>query len=222
MTDEIHPDQIRAYLDIGAGENLRRYFGGGSGGSFTGGSFERFAGGGDRPEVASRFTADDIVAVSMLSVRIPGGAALEILDTRAEKLNALLAEIPTGLDLWEDDAGPATAKGSDAWQLWSELEGIAGSGWVTAGKLLARKRPRLIPVYDSVLRNAFQLPTGSGWWASLREGLRTDPQLVDEVIELRREAGLDASISVLRVIDVAVWMKDQGEPTPLPAEDGTA
>lgn len=222
MASSIHPDQIRAYLDTGAAERLRRYFGGATGSAFTGGSFERFAGGGDRPDVADRFTAEDIVAVSMLSVRIPGAAALEILKSRATQLNALLAEIPTGLDLWEDKAESEIATNSPAWKLWEELKGIPGSGWVTAGKLLARKRPRLIPVYDRVLRDAFPLPSDSGWWASLREVLRADPRLVEEVIELREAAGLDETISVLRVIDVAVWMKDCGAPPPVPSEDAPA
>ena len=221
MASEIQPDQIRAYLGQDAQSRLQQYFGDGAApSSFTGGSFERFSGGGDRPEVALRFTAEDIVAVSMLSVRIPGAAALEILETRAEALNELLAEVPLGLDLWDDAAEAAIAPGSSASLLWAELKAIDGSGWVTAGKLVARKRPRLIPVYDRVLRDAFHLSSGDGWWASLREVLRADPALVDEIVALRTSAGLDDSISVLRIIDVAVWMKDQGRPTPTPAEDG--
>lgn len=221
MASEVQPDQIRAYLGQDAQSMLQQYFGDGAApSSFTGASFERFAGGGDRPEVALRFTAEDIVAVSMLSVRIPGAAALEILDTRAEALNELLAEVPLALDLWDDAAEAAIAPGSSASLLWAELKAIDGSGWVTAGKLLARKWPRLIPVYDRVLRDAFHLSSGDGWWSSLRDVLRADPTLVDEIVALRASAGLDDTISVLRIIDVAVWMKDQGRPASTPAEDG--
>ena len=38
---------------------------------FTGANFERIGGGGDRLDVRERFTAEDIVAVTMLSVRVP-------------------------------------------------------------------------------------------------------------------------------------------------------
>jgi hypothetical protein len=35
--------------------------------------FERIGGGGDREDIANQFTADDLLAVTMLSVRIEGG-----------------------------------------------------------------------------------------------------------------------------------------------------
>jgi hypothetical protein len=52
---------------------LRRYFAIGDDGqpNFTGSMFERFDGGGDAPHVVDRFTAADMVAVSMLSVDVP-------------------------------------------------------------------------------------------------------------------------------------------------------
>ncbi|MGB3412443.1 MAG: DUF6308 family protein [Microthrixaceae bacterium] len=209
MTDAIEPSQIRAYLGEEAASNLHNYFHGSGTKLFTGSSFERFAGGGDRPEVANHFTAEDIVAVSMLSVDIPGRASLEILDFRAGELNELLAGIPTGLDLWDDEAEKAIAEGSSSRVLWDELMEIEQVGWVTAGKLLARKRPRLIPVYDTVLKQAFTLPRGTSWWTALRDVLRTDPSLVSDAIALRSAAGLDDTISVLRIIDVVVWMKNR-------------
>lgn len=46
-----------------------------SGPLYTGGQFERFAGRGDHPDVVNRFTAEDLVAVSMLSVHGPSRAA---------------------------------------------------------------------------------------------------------------------------------------------------
>lgn len=215
----IEPDQVRAYLGPDATADLRRYFDRDAKRPFTGGSFELFAGGGDRPEVASRFTSDDIVAVSMLSVRIPGSAALAILDTHAEELNDLLAPIPVDIDLWDDAAIDQVATVSSADKLWTRLEALEGSGWVTAGKLLARKRPRLIPVYDRVVQAAFGLERGGSWWTSLQSVLRAEPSLVDKAVALRKESGINESITVLRVIDVAVWMKDQGSAPPVIGED---
>ncbi|SDH47498.1 hypothetical protein SAMN05216377_12326 [Pseudonocardia oroxyli] len=116
---------------------------------YTGGQFERFAGG-DRPDVADTFTVDDLVAVSMLSVTVPGRAALNILGPDAGELAELLAAIPTDVDLV--DAEPHMIDdGSAANHLWQALRSQAGIGPVVAGKLLARKRPRLVPVMDSVV-----------------------------------------------------------------------
>lgn len=65
----------------------------------SGAYFERIGGGGDRPEVAREFTAEDLLAVSMLSVRIEGYHALDILCYQASELNGLLAQIPPGVAL---------------------------------------------------------------------------------------------------------------------------
>ncbi|MFF4147785.1 DUF6308 family protein [Streptomyces sp. NPDC001698] len=59
--------------------DLRRYFGIGmppGGVPFTGSRLEHLAGGGDRPEVADRFTAEDLIAVQTLSVTVPASVAL--------------------------------------------------------------------------------------------------------------------------------------------------
>ncbi len=92
-------------------------------------------------------TADDLVAVQMLSVLVPGPVALNLLEGElGEQVAHHLAVIPVGVAINDaaaaaliGPAGPATA----AWQL---LEQQYDVGWVTAGKLLARKRPGLIPV----------------------------------------------------------------------------
>lgn len=136
----IDPVQLASYLDGNASELLSEYF---RSGRFTGGSFERFAGGGDRPDVADRFTSDDIVAVSLLGVRIPGLPALSILGNREAEFSQMLAGIDAGVDLWEAEEA-AVGPGSAADRLWRALVALPGIGWVTAGKLLARKRPRLI------------------------------------------------------------------------------
>jgi len=46
---------------------------------YSGAYFERIGGGGDREDIAGQFTAEDLLAVTMLSVRIEGYHALEIL-----------------------------------------------------------------------------------------------------------------------------------------------
>ena len=76
-------------------KNVQRYYN--PKGKFSGRFFEFLGGGGDHAGVANTFTAEDIVAVSMLSVDIPGAAAIQILQTGA--FSDHLAQIPVGVDL---------------------------------------------------------------------------------------------------------------------------
>ncbi|WP_264029290.1 DUF6308 family protein [Cellulosimicrobium sp. SH8] len=199
----IVPDVLTPSLRDEAVDHLRRYFApvGGTTG-WAGSRFERLAGGGDRPETADRFTADDLVAVSLLSVNVPPHGAIQLLETRADEFGELLAEIPHDLDLVDVESLP------DGWaphRLWEALRDIHGIGWVTAGKLVARKRPRLIPVYDTVVRAAVK-PTAS-FWDALHAALRADDgALHRHLLSLRDEAGIGDDISALRVFDVVVWM----------------
>ena len=74
-------------------------------------------------------------------------------------------------------------------------------GWVTAGKLLARKRPRLIPVYDRVVRCALGRPAKP--WRWLNDAFALDA----EALPGRRAAtgrssvcGLQASVCGGRLV----------------------
>ncbi|MER7762885.1 DUF6308 family protein [Streptomyces sp. NPDC097619] len=194
--------------------DLRAYFGtGGSsdgapgtgGPCYSGGRFERLGGGGDREEIADRFTAEDLIAVQTLSVKVPAKVALGLLEgDLGGELSKLLALIPSDLDM-VDAAASDLAVGSAADRAWRRLCGEHGVAWVIAGKLLARKRPRLIPVYDRVVRCALGRP--HAFWPTLHGALRADGgALHRHLLELRREAGVPEGVSALRVCDVAVWM----------------
>jgi hypothetical protein len=52
---------------------------------YSGSYFERLGGGGDRPEVAYQITAEDLLAVSMLSVPVVRYYALHVLVTGAAR-----------------------------------------------------------------------------------------------------------------------------------------
>ena len=186
---------------------LRRYYADTNPG-FSGRHFERLGGGGDASTVRDRFTADDLVAVTMLSVQVPPHTAWALLEERSASFGELLEQIPTDVDLVDVDAD-TIAPSWPAWQLWESLRAMDGIGWVTAGKLLARKRPRLIPVYDEVVRGAVQ-PTGS-FWQALHLALNTDG-LHGHLLELRDESGIGDDISPLRVFDVVTWMDGRSTP----------
>ena len=70
---------------------------------------------------------------------------------------------------------------------------------MTAGKLLARKRPHLIPVWDNVVRCALARPASAWMW--LDELLREqDGAVLHQLEKLHQEAGLPADVSLLRTL----------------------
>lgn len=203
------PAQLRTDDPTGAAERLSTYFhlhGADGEPAYTGAKFEAFAGGGDRAAVRDRFTAEDIVAVSLLSVNVKPPAALRILGVQASVLTALLADIPADLDLYDTTAAVHIAAQSPADHLWRALR-AAGVGPVTTSKLLARKRPRLLPVIDSVVKATLNHPPRASFWTMLNHQLRVDDSRLVTLLEAARaEAGLEDSVSVIRCFDVVVWL----------------
>ena len=102
-------DDLRSYFGIGLPPGVA---------AFTGSRFEYLAGGGDRPEVADRITAEDLVAVQTLSVTVPASVALDNLEgPLGARLSGLLHDIPRHFDMADADAlvvgaWPATVRSS--------------------------------------------------------------------------------------------------------------
>lgn len=142
---------------------------------------------------------------------VPGHVAPQLLEgALGEQVGELLAQIPTDVALHEPGAAELMAPGSAARQAWDLLEHPRGMGWVIAGKVLARKLPHLVPVYDNVVRCALGEPTGV--WDWLRGMLATDGAvLVRQLVVVREAAGVPESVSVLRVLDVILWMRHHAD-----------
>src|SRR3954469_1651376 len=118
---------------------LSTYFHGGLR-RFSGSVFDSFAGGGDRPDVESRITHEDVLAVAAVNVTVSTRLSRQLLtDPVAGHLEQLLRQLPTDVDLW--DAEDETLE--VARQAWEEIrtldEDEDGHGtadrWVTASKL---------------------------------------------------------------------------------------
>ncbi|NMM17236.1 MAG: hypothetical protein HHJ14_08915 [Cellulomonas sp.] len=206
-------------------ELLRGYFTAQTNDGFTGAHFERLGGGGDRPEVACEFTAEDLVAVTMLSVKVPAEAALRILGPDRSRLSELLREIRSDRNLVDVDASEIAA-GWVPWLLHDALSDLTGLGRTTVSKLIARKRPRLIPIYDREVNKVLALNKGP-LWRQLAVSLQADGQALHQhLLALRDESGIGDDISPLRVLDVIVWRTGKGHADKLrargvnPAPDG--
>jgi len=203
---------LRPYLSRESGEWLpiekrfEEYFSD----RYTGAAFETFG--------ASRFdpcaiTGDDLVAVTMLSIEIRRttrsgikcSAAVE-LDRAAGQVGDLLQLIPIDQPLhtltaeeFERWLGP----GSPSDRLYSVLDG-AGVPRVARHKLMARKRPHLFPVRDTVVERALGMAKSELWWRPWWEALAGDRSLVDELAAIRHRARAE-HLSIVRTADIAVW-----------------
>ncbi|WP_239072475.1 DUF6308 family protein [Streptomyces bauhiniae] len=208
-------DIVRSHLGSeDAVGNLREYFGLAGGAAYTGARFEHLGGGGDRVGVADVVTAEDLVAVQMLSVTVPERVSLDLLEgDLGQQMSKLLREIPCELDMVDAEAEELESGSAAEWA-WDLLDAQYGVGWVKAGKLLARKRPRLLPVYDRVVRCVLGSP--SSFWLDLHRALRADGRaLHHELLDLRERAGVPKTVSALRVCDVVLWMAHHEDHRPL-------
>ena len=181
--------------------------------TYSGSRFEFLAGGGDRPDTANRITHEDLVAVTMLEVDVPGDVALALLEgDLGLDVAGHLAEIPTDVPITDPLAPGLLGTGSHADAAWDILEEPHGMGWVITNKLLARKRPQLIPVYDRVTRCAYGRPDGLWLWLV---GLFAEDGgvLGERLAAARKAAGLPDCVTDLRTLDVITWMRHHREHT---------
>lgn len=184
---ENNADQVR--------RDLTGYFGGGKQ-PFTGRWFEEFAAISD----PNRFEASDVLAVEALKVVVPTEAAATLLIADSERFNSLLRDIPRERNLWEVRRLDVNI-GSAAEKLHTQLRSLPGIDWVVAGKLLAAKRPKLLPILDNEVNNFLQ-PAKGLFWVSLYDELSdaSRRQTISNVCQAAPH-----HVSLLRRIDVALW-----------------
>jgi hypothetical protein len=163
-------------------------------GEFAGVTFEVL--GANDPE---RVDLDDLLALTFLDVAVSPLGVRTLLGAESAAVSHLLSAIPADVALWNAD--DATLDRAEL--LWNRLQTIPSVGFVTAGKLLARKRPQLFPVIDKWVIAALGAPTGT-YWRAIREAL-SDEQRRARIELCRGET--PSSVSTLRLLDVIIWMQ---------------
>lgn len=143
-------------------------------------------------------TSDDLLAVTLLDVRWSPVAVRSLLIDRSAAVCELLSKIDTDTDLWVSDADLQLKHVDPLWELLCDLPGVRDT---RASKLLARKRPRLVPITDSIVVTAVGTPGNT--WSTLRDCFQ-DGQFRQSVMTLRPPHKED--LSLLRIFDVAIWM----------------
>jgi hypothetical protein len=122
----------------------------------------------------------------------------------------MLVDLGDDRDL-ADEAEPLH-DGWAGWTLMSALMNVTGVHATIASKLLARKRPRLRPIWDTVVAGVTDAQ--GRLWEPLRVALREDDLALHRRLrQLREQAGLPDAVSAIRVFDVIAWRE---------GKDGTA
>ena len=171
--------------------------------AFTGSSFETFCG-----KDPYNFTAEDIVAISMLSVNIPPSASRWILGDGKKPLNLFLQDIDEKLSI--DSPLADLEKGSTAWHLWKEIYSLWGVGETKASKLLAAKRPFLFPIYDQHVAKALGLSPDKYWrpWQKFMQD--ENGHRATKIVQRMAESLDKPHLSTLRLLDIVIWMQQHG------------
>lgn len=176
---------------------------------YSGSRFEAIAARNTDPDCLD--TAD-FVAVSTLSVDVPGDAALRLLSTQtAREISRLLSQIPHCdiVDVEPDQLAPGRGPASELWRVLKgdQESGKDGIGKTTASKLMAAKRPKLIPIWDSFVQQATGLGTDD-YWRQFQTVLVADDRRIWKWLESIRAQvpELPDNVSTLRILDVILWM----------------
>lgn len=182
--------------------------------SYSGRFFEPLA----AMSAANRFGAADMVAVSCLSVQVPAETAgWLILGDGAEESARLLTQMRT--DRSQTLVDHDLESNHAAAELWRLLTSRRDVGPTVASKLLAAKRPHLVPIFDSYVAD-FLLPAEHRqrwqWWGPWRALLTGDQAeaLSNALRALRAEVAAAAhqapiaELSDLRLIDIVIWMRE--------------
>ena len=128
---------------------------------YTGSHFESI---GSKAGTENVFTAADLYSVSTLSVQVPPRAGIGILGEEAPDFSQLLKQIPNVAigSLSESEFEAYLGLESKAMELWDLLrrnrpgDSRWGLGPTTTSKIMARKRPHLIPIEDLGGRPSYQ------------------------------------------------------------------
>jgi hypothetical protein len=188
-------DDVRTYFQPGP-DDVR----------YTGRHFEAI---GNIRSSPDRVTAEDLVAVQMLGVTIPPEVSVSLVQgDLGPELAHQLAQISTELTIRDPEARLVLSDGGPALRAWNLLTAQHGIAATKASKLLARKRPALLPIWDDVVACWLGRPTN--FWMGMQASL-IDERITDRLAQIRRAGNISDRVTDLRVVDVALWMRHQAD-----------
>jgi len=160
------------------------------------------------PAARDLIDVEDLYSPTLLSAPIRRSAGQAIIE-RKDEISEHLRGIDPEITLWHTNSVKVNAALDCANELVARLEAIDHIGWTKASKLVAAKRPKLIPIWDKQVSRALGADKMSWhqYWAAWRRSLT--PVVVDDLRELAVGVG-HPNLSPLRTIDIIIWMDEWG------------
>lgn len=140
----------------------------------------------------------------------------QLLTRLDARVSSLLIAIPTELTIGNEDCDYEFTFGvqSALQQLWDVVRHGAdyqgkkwGIGPTIASKIIALKRPNLVPVQDEVVVRILGLRDKEywrAWWEAMHLDLEGRRPVVDFANNIRSESGA-AHMSLLRTLNIVLW-----------------
>lgn len=186
----------------GSPENICRFYD--PSGNYAGTTFHAL-----EPNDPFDLTPSDLLSISLMNVKVDASGVRRLLyqsDARTRILEALGA---VSADATLESAREETLDAVAA--LYLEVRNaLGGNKWVTASKIVARKRPSLFPVRDSVVCKELGLTMQYDTDLAAFRSLVCDSDVAQALDALAATAeGMGAPIALvprLRLLDTAVWM----------------
>lgn len=157
-----------------------------------------------------------LLAPVLLNVQVKISSFADLRACR-ETLEVALGKLPVDVDLADADQSVLADVG-DLFAVLDAADRPRNVLGTTLAKVLHRKRPSLVPLYDEQVRRVYQdgetapLPyvRGRSWTefmtrlaGCIRDDLNRDLDFWDDLTELRPETG--PSVSRLRALDIVAW-----------------
>ncbi len=162
-------------------------------------------------------TPSDLLAVSQLSMKIggyqksdsiPESAVIKLFETKFQKkIFTPLAKIkpiwrletisPKDLEIFNNEIG----------KLWPILRDEVGLKLVATYKLMARKRPHLCPIRDSIAVKVLGRP--ENWYLGWQDAFNENQEIVEKLNDLRSKNQKANHLSLLRVADIIIWERQK-------------
>ena len=77
---------------------------------------------------------------------------------------------------------------------------------------MARKRPHLIPIYDSVVAPLMGLKESDDQWTTWHGAFIENAGLPQRLQQIREISGVEELVSDFRVMDIVLWMYGKQSP----------
>jgi len=165
----------------------------------------------------NEITPSDLLAVSQLSMKIggyqirdsiPESAVIKLFDKKFQKkIFTPLAKIkpiwrletisPKDLEIFNNEIG----------KLWPILRDEVGLKLVATYKLMARKRPHLCPIRDSIAVKVLGRP--ENWYLGWQDAFNENQEIVEKLNDLRSKNQKASHLSLLRVADIIIWERQK-------------